>query len=334
MPWYYIKMKQICRVRFDFDITGVTASAEHDAPVETLFMRPFHGVQEAYEAAFRKSGADTTDRSGDALRRLYIALGTQDEAKITRDKENGRHNMDTIAQELPKKEYLECEKYWVFLLLMLSAGYWGGFTYSIRGGVFCNAQTGNCIRFGLALGNLDWSEACYYLIPIVSYFFGTLCSVQIARSIKKLRLIRWDTLLVALEMVCVVFLALLPESAPFQITHILINFLCAMQYNTFRQAEGIPMATTFCTNHTRQAAVALDRFLARKNKAAGKAMLRHLEMIGIFVVGVAAAAAMSRNFQGKALLLSLIPLGIVFCDLLYADLKSEKGLLQQIPKGH
>lgn len=242
--------------------------------------------------------------------------------------------MDTFTQGLPKKEYLECEKYWVFLMLMLSAGYWGGFTYSIRGGVFCNAQTGNCIRFGLALGNLDWSEACYYLIPIVSYFVGTICSVRIARSIKKLHLIRWDTLLVALEMVCVVFLGLLPEDAPFQITHIIINFLCAMQYNTFRQAEGVPMATTFCTNHTRQAAVALDRFLTHKNISARKTMLRHFEMIGIFIFGVAAAAVMSKEFLGKALLLSLLPLGVVFCDLLYADLKSEKGLLQQIPKGH
>ena len=35
-----------------------------------------------------------------------------------------------------------------------------------------------------------------------------------------------------------------------------------MQYNTFRQAHGIPMATTFCTNHIRQAGVSLySRFV-------------------------------------------------------------------------
>ena len=245
-----------------------------------------------------------------------------------------RDSMDAPMRKPLKKEHLECEKYWVFLLLMLSAGYWGGFTYSIRGSVFCNAQTGNCVRFGLALANGDWREAGYYLIPLVSYFVGIICSERFARSIKKLNCIRWDTLLVAVEMVCVAILGCLPETAPFQITHVVINFLCAMQYNTFRQAEGEPMATTFCTNHTRQAAVALDRVLTQKNQAARRNMIRHLGMIGIFVLGVVAAAAASRVLLGKALLLSLIPLGIVLYDLLRADLKHEKGLLQQVPKGH
>ena len=135
-------------------------------------------------------------------------------------------------------------------------------------------------------------------------------------------------------MTCVLVLGLLPETAPFQITHIAINFLCAMQYNTFRQAEGEPMATTFCTNHTRQAAVALDRLLTHGNASARRNMLRHFGMIGIFVLGVVAAVAMSGVLQGKALLLSLLPLGVVLWDFLRADLKSEKGLLQRIPKGH
>ena len=30
-----------------------------------------------------------------------------------------------------------------------------------------------------------------------------------------------------------------------------------MQYNTFRQAQGVPMATTFCTNHLRQIGIAI-----------------------------------------------------------------------------
>ena len=41
-----------------------------------------------------------------------------------------------------KNTFLECERDIVFILMMLVAGYFGAFTYSIRGGVFCNAQTG------------------------------------------------------------------------------------------------------------------------------------------------------------------------------------------------
>ena len=50
--------------------------------------------------------------------------------------------------------YLECEKKWVFLTLMGVAGFYGAFTYSIRGGVFCNAQTANFVLFAMALGNI------------------------------------------------------------------------------------------------------------------------------------------------------------------------------------
>jgi hypothetical protein len=39
-------------------------------------------------------------------------------------------------------------------------------------------------------------------------------------------------------------------------------------------------------------------------------------------------------FLGKALWFSLIPLGIVLVDLLYADFKKEKGKLDLIPHGH
>lgn len=48
---------------------------------------------------------------------------------------------------------LECEKRYVFFLLMFVGGFLGGFTYSIRGGVFCNAQTANFICMGMAIGN-------------------------------------------------------------------------------------------------------------------------------------------------------------------------------------
>ena len=47
--------------------------------------------------------------------------------------------------EAAKKEYLECEKLWIFGVLMLAGGFLGAFTYSVRGGVFCNAQTGNFV---------------------------------------------------------------------------------------------------------------------------------------------------------------------------------------------
>lgn len=132
-----------------------------------------------------------------------------------------------------KNTFLECERGIVFILMMLTAGYFGAFTYSIRGGVFCNAQTGNFVLLAMALGNGQWFHALYFVIPITAYCVGTMLSEVLPGYVKKSHLIRWDTLLIVIEIFVVIFLGFLPESAPVQITQVLINFICSI---------GIPSA--------------------------------------------------------------------------------------------
>ena len=47
--------------------------------------------------------------------------------------------------------YLTCEHVSVFYLLMLTSGIMGAYTYVVRGGVFCNAQTANFLMLGISL---------------------------------------------------------------------------------------------------------------------------------------------------------------------------------------
>lgn len=243
--------------------------------------------------------------------------------------------METIPlSPMKSPTVLECEKPWIYAVLMGVAGFYGAFTYSIRGGVFCNAQTANFVLFAMALGNGQWSHALYYLIPMSAYFLGAFLSESLAYHIKRLRLIRWDTLLIFLEMIAVVFLGLLPESAPFQISQITINFICSMQYNTFRQTQSIPMATTFCTNHLRQTGVAFCKALRHRDRAHLTRMGAHLGMLLVFVAGGVAATILCRLMQGRAIFVLLLPLSILLAVLLHADLTTEKDALAQIPAGH
>jgi uncharacterized membrane protein YoaK (UPF0700 family) len=241
-----------------------------------------------------------------------------------------------MKNELDADEYLECEKWWIFAIMMMVGGYFGAFTYSIRGGIFCNAQTANFVLFAMALGNGNWKHASYFLIPMSAYFLGAFISESVAYRIKKFQIIRWDTLFIILEMLTVIFLGLLPETAPYQITQVLINLICSMQYNTFRQAQGVPMATTFCTNHLRQVGIALCKTLRHhgEGKLYYRRALEHLGMLFVFVVGGICATKMCRIFLGKAIWFALIPLSFVLADLLYADFKKEKGKLDWIPHGH
>ena len=125
-------------------------------------------------------------------------------------------------------EYQECEKWWGFKIFMSVSGFYGAFTYSIRGGIFFNAQTVNFVLFAMALGRAQWSRAIYFLIPMSAYFLGSLLSESLPRSIKKLGALRWDTLIL-IEMLVVIFLASLPESAPikFHSYSLTLSALCS-----------------------------------------------------------------------------------------------------------
>lgn len=232
--------------------------------------------------------------------------------------------------------FLTCEKLPIFLLMMSVGGYFGAFTYSVRGGVFCNAQTGNFVLLAMALGEGNWARALYFIVPITAYCLGAFLSELLPNQVKRSHLIRWDTLLVLVEISVVVFLGFLPEKAPVQITQVLINFICSMQYNTFRQAEGIPMATTFCTNHIRQVGISLCKAVRHQERTADwlNRAKQHAQMLAAFVSGGVVATFLSRRLLGKAIWFSLIPLGIALAELLYADLICEKARLEQIPHGH
>ena len=232
------------------------------------------------------------------------------------------------------EEFLECERWWILAALMYVGGFFGGFTYTVRGGIFCNAQTANFVLLAMSLGSKDWAMARYLLIPITAYFLGAVVSEWVAGSIKRFGLIRWDTLLLLIEIAAVIVLGFIPDSAPFQISQILVNVICSMQYNTFRQADGIPMATTFCTNHVRQTGVFFTKGIRHREPTHFKRSLFHAGMLALFTLGGVTSTITCHYFGGRGVWFVVIPLGLAFFDLLYADLRTEKGEMERKPRGH
>ena len=231
-------------------------------------------------------------------------------------------------------EFLECERWWVLATLMYVGGFFGGFTYTVRGGIFCNAQTANFVLLAMAMGDGNWAMARYLIIPITAYFLGAVVSEWAAGAIKQYRLIRWDTLLILIEIAVVIVLGLIPDAAPIQISQVAVNFICSMQYNTFRQADGIPMATTFCTNHLRQVGVFFTKGIRHRAGADFQRSLFHVGMLALFVAGGVTSTVLCRRFAGRGVWFAVVPLLIVLADLLYADLKAERDLFDRKPKGH
>lgn len=223
-------------------------------------------------------------------------------------------------QHPAEPHYLTCERNWVYFTLIAVAGFWGAYTYLLRGNVFCNAQTGNVVLMGLALGSAEWAKAGYYLVPISAYILGAFVSE-----------------LMLIEMIAVLGLGFLPETAPVQICQVVINFVASMQYNTFRQAEGVPVATTFATNHIRQIGVGLAKELRHRHsadKSHRRKLARHCGMLFFFILGAVTGTVFCHLLVGRAIWLTMIPLGIIFLTLLHADRTTEKELVEHKPAGH
>ncbi|SKB77045.1 Uncharacterized membrane protein YoaK, UPF0700 family [Lachnospiraceae bacterium] len=230
--------------------------------------------------------------------------------------------------------FLECEKHGTFWMLIFVAGFYGAYTYSVRGGVFCNAQTANVVLFAMALGNRNMERVLYLLIPISAYFLGAIVSEILAKKVKEYHMLRWDTILVGFEIVMVLILGALPVSAPDQICQVALNFICSMQFNTFRQNEGIPMATIFVTNHIRQTGSNLVKAVRDGDKKAGRVATGHFIMLFLFFAGGVLSTVLCHFFGVRAIWGAAVFLAILFIHLLIADRTYEKNMLSRVPKGH
>ncbi len=251
-----------------------------------------------------------------------------------------KEGMDTKMEEKQTEKtpyYLMCERKEIYHVLMVVAGFYGAYTYLLRGNVFCNAQTGNIVLMGMALGAEKWKEALYYLIPISAYMLGAFVSELLPNPVKHHLTIRWDTLLIAIEMLAVFALGFVPLSAPVQIAQVTINFVASMQYNTFRQSEGVPMSTTFATNHIRQIGVGLAKEITHshlQDRQQRNKLWQHFAMLIFFLAGAVIGTVLCNMEGEKAIWALLIPLGVVLGIFLYADLIGEKDMKEKKPAGH
>nr|MCR5625286.1 DUF1275 domain-containing protein [Lachnospiraceae bacterium] len=192
----------------------------------------------------------------------------------------------------------------------------------------------NVVIFSMALGNGDFYRALELLVPMSAYFLGTMLSEILATKVKKLKILRWDTILVGFEIPLVIIMGFIPASMPDQICQVMLNFVCSMQFNTFRQNEGIPMATTFVTNHIRQTGSNFVKAVRDKDPKASLRWKAHGIMIIYFIVGAVIATALCRYFNIRAIWGALPFLIYGFIRLLIADRTYEKDYLEKIPRGH
>ena len=172
------------------------------------------------------------------------------------------------------------------------------------------------------------------MIPISAYLLGAFVSEILPSPVRKLGFLRFDTCLIIFETVVLLIIGFIPLSVPHQVVQVIVNFIASMQYNTFRQAEGIPMATTFCTNHIRQIGVGLAKAVGKKDGVAMRRGLIHAGMVSAFFSGAAVLTFLCPLLEERAVWAILLPMGFVLVKLIRADLGAERDMLDRKPSGH
>ena len=211
-----------------------------------------------------------------------------------------------------KEEFAPNERLWLFCMLMLVAGFFGGFTFSLRGRVFVNAQTGNLVLLSLGFATWDTALIKNALATFLAYFCGIITAELISKKINKTSFLIWERILLIFSIIVTICLGFIPEAAPYEFTNFPIAFTAAMQFNTFEKAQGMGMATPFCTNHVKQASANFVRFLRTRDDNKLRISLSHLSMILSFIIGATLSIFLGRFLFGKAIWLSTIFLIITF----------------------
>ena len=166
---------------------------------------------------------------------------------------------------------------------------------------------------------------------------GAFISEILPNPIKHSLQVRWDTVLIGIEIIVVIFLGFIPDSFPVQISQVAINFIASMQFNTFRQAQGIPMATTFATNHIRQIGIGLAKEILHFKKGDRNhrnKLKQHSFMLLSFLLGAVIGTIFCNLIKGRAIWITAIPLIVLFFLMIHDDKVNGKDNLEQKPLGH
>ena len=194
------------------------------------------------------------------------------------------------------------------ILLSLAGGFLDAYTYTARGRVFANAQTGNVVLLGLHLAAGDLRGIGTYLIPILAFLAGVLVAEAVRRRCAG-RVLHWRQICVALEILALLAVAFFPQSRNME-ANLLVSFVCALQVQSFRKLDGITCATTMCTGNLRSAGELLFRYWDTRDAAFLRKSLRYFFVDAVFLAGAALGVACVR-FLGEPALL-------VCCGLLLA----------------
>lgn len=202
-------------------------------------------------------------------------------------------------------------------LLAFSGGFCDGYTLLYRGGLFSNMQTGNLVKFVIALAN--GSFELIYFLPIVVFCLG----IALATILNKNK----DRSIIVLILMTTIFIGsgFLPNTDISNIICIcILSITGAMQYQTFRKCKEIYYSSTMCTNNMRLMSEGIVKFIDNKKD---KRFLFFILIIFVFSLGVLVSAFLGKAFNYYTIsFLSIISATIIVLRLIFKKKEIEEPI--------
>lgn len=210
-------------------------------------------------------------------------------------------------------------------ILALAGGFMDAYSYTGRGGVFANAETGNIVLLAISLGNKNLGDAIRYIFPIVAFATGVLISQTIKYKRKNVQtFFHWRQDAIFFEIVAMVVAAFIPAEYNI-LANSLISLTCGIQVVAFAKINGYSISTTMCTGNLRIGTQNLGMYFATKDKTYYKKGMFYYGCIMMFIFGAIIGDFFTRRVGGKASLIVALMLLLAYIMMFfYEEEKIEK----------
>lgn len=197
------------------------------------------------------------------------------------------------------------------IFIILSGGFQDAYTYTCRGGVFANAQTGNIVLLSTALFQKEWPIMLKYFIPVVAFLIGTAVAECIHICLKSYEKIHWRQIILLCEIILLFTVGFMPPVIE-PLANALASFVCAMQVQTFHKVRGHAYASTMCIGNLRAGTEALCAYFRVRDKEIMRKALTYFGVIVVFGIGAGLGSILTLALGCKAIWLCCILLSVSF----------------------
>lgn len=185
--------------------------------------------------------------------------------------------------------HYKSDSLYISVILVIVGGFLDAYSYLCRGHVFANAQTGNIVLLGIKVIEGDINAAISYIWPILAFVVGIFVAELIRKHFLEYRTIHWKQIILGFEAMILFLAAFIPQSYN-MLCNILISFVCALQFQSFRTFKDNPYASTMCTGNLRTGTELLFQYIQTKEKKTLFKSLQYYIIILFFVLGASLGA--------------------------------------------